>query len=70
MPETTRTPAQNRTEAFRLIELARALLTGSKTEIAGLFLDQALEALNCAGIKGNAPREKSETSIGIPRDEQ
>jgi len=70
MPETTRTPAHNLTGAFQLIELARALLTGADTEIAGLLLDQALEALNCAGDQGNNAKEKSETSVGIPRDEQ
>lgn len=39
------TATEKRAEAIRLIELARALLTGTDTEMAGLLLDQAVEVL-------------------------
>ena len=46
MSEPPRTVAERRSEAERLIEIARALLNGPEEEMVVSFLDHAIEALH------------------------
>jgi hypothetical protein len=46
MPPPPRTPSERRSEAERLVEIARGLLDSPGEEMVALYLDQALETLH------------------------